>query len=132
MFRGGYSVEPCASLYALALVIRKAKKNYKVVNEAYKAARKLSEESGEYFLIFTRYLREIAKTENQKGFGKGWRVSVQKWYESKEAMQLAQMVTKVQSVMNWNHRDIIALSRMKLPSDAGNFLVPILYFLVFP
>lgn len=112
-------MEPSASLFALAMVVRKAKKNYKVVNEAYKAARKMSEDNGEYFLIFTRYLREIAQTEDRKGFGKGWRVSVQKWYESKDAMQLAQMVTKVHSIMNWSHKDILALSRLKLPSDTG-------------
>lgn len=123
VFRGGYSVEPSASLFALALVVRKAKKNYKVVNEAYKAARKISEDNGEYFLTFTRYLREIAQTEEKKGFGKGWRVSVQKWYDSKDAMQLAQMVTKAYSIMNWSHKDILALSRMKLPNDTAKAAV---------
>lgn len=122
VFRGGYSVEPSASLYALAMVVRTANKNYKVVNEAYKAARKLSEDNGEHFLIFTHYLREIARSDEKKGFGKGWRVSVQKWYESKDAMQLAQLATKVPATMKWNHRDIIALSRLKLPSDIGNHL----------
>lgn len=120
VFGGGYSVEPCALLYALAMVIRKANKDYKTINEAYKAARKLSEDNPEYLLIFTHYLRELAKLDGKKGFGRGWRVSIQKWYNSKEALHLAQSVTKVTAIMNWSHKDIISLCRLKMPTDSGN------------
>lgn len=106
-------------MFALAVIVRKAdqKTKNKIICEAYKAARKLSEESAELFLMFTNYLREIAKLDKKKGFGKGWRITVQKWYCQKDALPLAKTISRVSSVNRWSHKDILKLSRLKVPAE---------------
>lgn len=115
-------------MFALAMVVRKTdhKTKSKTICEAYRAARKLSEDSAECFLMFTHYLREIAKLDNKKGFGKGWRVTVQKWYCKKDALPLAETVSRVSSVNSWSHKDVLKLSRLKAPEEVGknNFPAP--------
>lgn len=110
------------------MVVRKTdhKTKSKTICEAYRAARKLSEDSAECFLMFTHYLREIAKLDNKKGFGKGWRVTVQKWYCKKDALPLAETVSRVSSVNSWSHKDVLKLSRLKAPEEVGknNFPAP--------
>lgn len=124
VFRSGYIIEPCASFYALALIARRAdpKTKRKIICEAYKAARKLSEDNAEYFLTFTSYLREIAKSNNKKGFGKGWRATIDKWYNKKDPLSLAKAVCKTTKIQGWSHKDVLTLSRLKPPSDnTGNY-----------
>lgn len=106
-------------MFALAMVVRKTdhKTKNKIIRDAYKAARKLSENSPECFLMFTHYLREIADSDKKKGFGKGWRVTVEKWYCKKDAIPLAKTVSKVSSVNKWSHKDVLKLSRLKAPTD---------------
>ncbi len=67
--------------------------------------------------MFTHYLREIAKLENKKGFGKGWRVTVNKWYLNRDALPLANVVSKVSSVKRWSHKDVLTLSHLNAPEE---------------
>ena len=82
-----------------------------IVRDAYKAARKLSEDRAENLLLFTHYLREIAKSEGKKGFGIGWRITIDNWYEYQDAMKLSKSVTKIYEGLTWTHADLLILSR---------------------
>lgn len=101
------------------MVIRKAesKSQNKIICDAYRSARKLCEYNAAYFLTFTYYLREIAKLDFKKGFGNGWRKTIQKWYCNSDALMLAEAVTKVGSIENWSHKDILSLCHLKAPDD---------------
>lgn len=100
---------------------KKYPKSDLLIREAYKAARKLSEDNAEYFLTFTHYLRSIARTENKKGFGTGWRQTVNKWYSVKDPLVLAEQVTKLNRTAQWSHRDVLNCCRYKSPDDSGKY-----------
>lgn len=138
-YEGNLSVEPLACLYALALVARYSRKLFEeeevddgtktkipkkiekslckqlehIIRDAYRAARRISVGKGEYFLTFTYYLREIAKTQNKKGFGGGWRKTVERWYQAGNIISVALEVTKFRSDTPWTHKKIMDLSRSK-------------------
>lgn len=154
------SIAPCALLYALAMVVRKAKQNMEgrtsietskvkkikpkrnqegdpadppdteeieyelhawdfIIRDAYKAARKLSENNAENFFMFTYYLRHIAISDDKRGFGKGWRLTLDKWYEFQSADALAKSVTRFYSNVTWSHSDLLTLRRWQKCDDDG-------------
>lgn len=103
----------------------KQKKVYKaqtwdsIIRDAYKVARRISLNEVENLFLFTYYLRQIAKSEGKKGFGKGWRETVMKWYNFQPAQTLAESVTKIYASPPWTHADLLKLLRWSKHENEG-------------
>lgn len=75
----------------------------------YKAAPEILKDPNDFFL-FIFYVHMLSEG---KGFGRGLRKAIHKWYAKKSAMELAEMLGKNKKHYGWSHYDIISLSHMK-------------------
>ena len=63
------------------------------------------------------------------GWGQGMRRAVSEWYLTRDAMDLADCVTRYRGRHGWSHRDILKLAHIK-PNDIGKYgFTQYLYFL---
>ncbi len=70
----------------------------------------------------THLFHFAAFAEGARGWGRGLRRAVGRWYEGKEASQLAYQAVKYQSRDGWSHRDLLRLSHPKPLSQAHGIL----------
>ncbi|GFR79784.1 60 kDa SS-A/Ro ribonucleoprotein [Elysia marginata] len=105
--RSFISKEPL--LYCLARIIRgtlvkDSHKEDEVREDAYTLAQDICETADDLF-TFVDLHKKVA--EPHKGWGRGMRNLVHRWYESKSPQALANHVTRVKSGRGWTHRDVI-------------------------
>lgn len=101
---------PETLIFALAACARQ-QKSEKLRQLAYQLINELCKDTKD-FLLFISYASELSKQQSipRNGFGHGWRNAINKWYTSKNALNLAECVTKYKSRHGWTHKDIIKLS----------------------
>lgn len=62
---------------------------------------------GTHLMHFAEYAQAVG------GWGRGMRKAVARWYDDREVLDLARMVTKYQSRDGWSNRDLLRLSKPK-------------------
>ncbi|KAK0179857.1 hypothetical protein PV327_005568 [Microctonus hyperodae] len=66
----------------------------------------------EHFMLFIKFTTQLSRQSiiPKHGWGHGLRNAVNRWYLSRDALNLAESVTKYKSRHGWKHKDIIKLS----------------------
>lgn len=98
------------ALFALALAA--AQGNAETRTAAFDALPKVAR-IGTHLFHFAAFANEL------RGWGRGLRSAVGKWYNAQDSDRLADQVTKYQSRDGWSHRDLLRLSHTK-PSDRAH------------
>lgn len=66
--------------------------------------------TGTHLFLFARYVEQF------RGWGRGLRKAVGKWYWEKDADKLAYQMVKYQSREGWSHRDMLRLAHPEAPT----------------
>lgn len=105
---GGRAPKQNPALFALAAVSAVGN------DEARKAAHDalpLVVRTGTHLFIFARY------AEQMRGWGRGLRRAIGRWYTEKSADDLAYQTAKYQQREGWSHRDLLRLAHPDAPTD---------------
>lgn len=83
---------------------------------AYQEALTLIENQAD-FLMFLKYCTKLNATlrvnnANGKGFGRGMRNLVKRWYGKYTSVELANMFGENRGLYNWTHKDVLALAHL--------------------
>ncbi|KAJ9576484.1 hypothetical protein L9F63_006697, partial [Diploptera punctata] len=108
-YSDGYSAHPQSLVFALALCIRQPTSE-RLREAAYNAIKTVCKSPKDFFL-FIKFAYDLARP--QTGWGHGMRRAVIEWYLSKDAMELADCVTKYRGRHGWTHTDIVKLTHPK-------------------
>lgn len=119
-------VRPNEALAALAFCARQ-EQNAELRTLAYSTASKLLKNQSEFFL-FIKYCVDLSiqmRGQNRKGFSRGLRNMIIKWYAQFTPLQLADMFGEHRGLHNWTHRDLWKMAHVKpekeqTPPDADN------------
>ncbi|GFQ89684.1 hypothetical protein TNCT_134561 [Trichonephila clavata] len=102
-----------------ALVILGHSPNCSTKSKALKTACEICT-SASMMLTFAHFYKDISKPG--KGWGRAHRKFLIKWYNEKEAKDLAVEVTKTKSCHNWTHKDVLCMAHVKA-EHSGNAAV---------
>lgn len=105
-----------AVIFALAVCARSGKVKLQTV--AYSSLKQICVTAHELFLFIKFYVH----LSEHKGFGMGFRKSVNKWYLSLDAMNLAEIVTEIRGSSGWTHKDLLKMTRPKTDDKGYYFL----------
>ncbi len=72
--------------------------------------------------IGTHLFQFISETEELRGWGRGLRKAVQRWYTESSAEDLAYQAMKYQQRGGWSHRDLLRLSHPKATTEEHNVI----------
>lgn len=64
--------------------------------------------------LFIDYRKQFSEGH---GFSRGTRSAIKKWYESKSALELAEMLGKNRSHHKWEHADVLKLAHVKFEGE---------------
>lgn len=67
--------------------------------------------------IGTHLFHFAQAVEGFRGWGRGLRRAVARWYQEKDAERLANQIVKYQQRDGWSHRDLLRLSHATFPKD---------------
>lgn len=70
----------------------------------------------------THLFQFVAEAENLRGWGRGMRTAIQRWYNAADADDLTYQAIKYQQRGGWSHRDLLRLAHPKPASDAHRAL----------
>lgn len=70
----------------------------------------------------THLFQFISETEELRGWGRGLRKAVQRWYTESSAEDLAYQAMKYQQRGGWSHRDLLRLSHPKATTQEHNVI----------
>ena len=73
----------------------------------------------EDLFIFFKHIKVLSQLT--KGWGRGLRRAVCTWYNSKDPMVLAELVTRYNNVDKWSHQDAFRMSHIK-PVNESKFV----------
>ena len=93
--------------------------NMEIKRAAYALVTEVCETPVDLF-IYLKHVKILSQLT--KGWGAGLRHVVCNWYNSKDPMHLAELVTRYTEAGRWSHRDVFRLSHIK-PANEGKFLV---------
>ena len=62
---------------------------------------------------FLKHLKELSNQGLTKGWGRALRRGVTLWYNTKDPMVLADLVTRYTQLGRWSHRDVFRMSHIK-------------------
>ncbi|XP_034934542.1 60 kDa SS-A/Ro ribonucleoprotein [Chelonus insularis] len=112
ILQSGLIPKPETLMFALA-VCAKQDKSEKLRQAAYSFVVEECK-NPEQFMLFISFTSQLSKqaATPKHGYGHGWRNAVNRWYLSRNAVNLAECVTKYKSRHGWKHRDIIKLSHL--------------------
>ncbi len=68
----------------------------------------------------THLFHFAAYVDTMRGWGRGLRNAVGKWYSAKDARDLVFQVVKYQQRDGWSHRDLLRLTHAQASSETGN------------
>ena len=77
---------------------------------------------GDVCRIGTHLFHFAQFVEGQRGWGRGLRRAVARWYERDDADALAYQLVKYRQRDGWSHRDLLRLAHPKAPTDAHRAL----------
>ncbi|GIX84745.1 hypothetical protein CEXT_84181 [Caerostris extrusa] len=116
-YKFGYHLGYEPLIFTLALLGHSSK--IRIKEEALKVASEICTSAG-MLLTFVHIYKDISKPS--KGWGRAHRRFLIRWYNEKDAKDLAKEVTKVKSCHKWTHKDVLCMAHVKA-KHAGNAAV---------
>ncbi|XP_026480917.1 60 kDa SS-A/Ro ribonucleoprotein-like isoform X2 [Ctenocephalides felis] len=107
------------AIYALALCCRRG--DVKTSTMCYKLLSEVCSTS-EDLMLFVKFLCNDF-VETKKGFGKGTRKAISRWYLSQEPLQLAKAVGFCKSKHGRSHKDILTMAHIKTDDQNINAIL---------
>lgn len=104
------------AIIALAFCVRRVSGDagVKLRGEVYNAINDIILTDNDLFL-FVNWSNKLAAPH--KGFGRGMRKAIAKWYEAKTSLELANFFGKNRNLYGWGHIDLIKLCHLKFQAD---------------
>ncbi|XP_030630625.1 RNA-binding protein RO60 [Chanos chanos] len=115
----GTAVRANPTFFALAVCSQHS--DAKTKQAAFRALKELCRLPSQLF-CFVQYKKELKEGMHGGMWGRALRKAVSDWYNSQDAMTLAQAVTKCKHRAGWSHQDLLRLSHMKPANDAIAFI----------
>ncbi|KAK3605257.1 hypothetical protein CHS0354_037658 [Potamilus streckersoni] len=100
-------------LFMLAVAVNSNNRNVKCA-----AHLKLSEVCEDTKDLFTFLKHNKNYDRNRKGWGRGLRRAVNNWYNTKDAIRLAELVTRYRFFAGWGHRDVFRMAHIAPANEA--------------
>ena len=104
------------AIFALALIASQQGQEFAAAKELALDAMPLVCRTGTHLFQFVAACNEL------RGWGRGLRTAIAKWYRSRSPEQTAYQVTKYQSREGWSHRDLCRLSHPKCNEPLNSVL----------
>ena len=103
------------ALFALAICARHADKTHKTKQAAMKVFATRCTSSADLFTFIT-YCQSV--TDKKKGWGRALKTGVQRWFDSRDGMTLAKIVTQQRTGCHWSYVDLLRVTHI-LPKTEG-------------
>ncbi|KAL4660129.1 60 kDa SS-A/Ro ribonucleoprotein [Arapaima gigas] len=100
-----------------ALAVCSQHKDMKTKQAAFEAVKEVCHLATHLF-SFVQFRKELREGMKCGMWGRALRKAVSDWYNEKDAMTLAVMVTKYKQRIGWSHKDLLRLSHMKPANEA--------------
>lgn len=120
--------------YILAYLVT-MRKNENITNAAYTTLKDISDNPLYLFafISYHKYLSESeAKKSTDKKYGKGWgkgqRKVITRWYNGRNEEDLLRLVTKYTHSHQWSHKDLIKMARIKPANDSFDVIFKYILF----
>ena len=103
------------ALFALAICARHADKSHKTKQAAMKVFATTCHCSADLFAFIT-YCQSVS--DKKKGWGRALKTGVQRWFDSRDGMTLARIVTEQRTGCHWSYVDLLKMTHI-LPKTEG-------------
>lgn len=103
------------ALYALAVCARHADQSHKTKQAAMRVFATSCVSTADLF-TFIFYCQSL--TEKKKGWGRALKTGVQRWFDSRDCMTLAKIVTQQKTSCGWSYMDLLRVTHI-LPKTEG-------------
>lgn len=106
------------ALFALALCARHADKSHKTKQAAMKVFATRCTSTADLFTFIT-YCQNV--TDKKKGWGRALKTGVQRWFDSRDGMTLAKIITQQRTGSHWSYVDLLRVTHI-LPKTEGELV----------
>ncbi|KAK7094499.1 RNA-binding protein RO60-like [Littorina saxatilis] len=103
------------ALYALAVCARHADQSHKTKQAAMRVFATSCVSTADLF-TFIFYCQSL--TDKKKGWGRALKTGVQRWFDSRDCMTLAKLVTQQKTSCGWSYMDLLRVTHI-LPKTEG-------------
>ncbi|XP_076436651.1 RNA-binding protein RO60-like [Babylonia areolata] len=103
------------ALFALAICARHADQTHKTKQAAMKVFVSACNSSAD---LFTFISYAVSVKDTKKGWGRSLKTGVQRWFDNRDAMTLAKIITQQKTGCGWSYVDLLRLTHI-LPKTEG-------------
>lgn len=107
------------ALFALAMCARHNDQSKKTKQAAMKALATVCNSTADLFQ-FVSYSQCLVETK--KGWGRALKTGIQRWFDSRDSMTLAKIITKQKTANSWNFKDLLRVTHI-MPETLGAKLI---------
>lgn len=114
-FLSSNSINHTPALFALAMCARHSDKSQKTKQSAMKALATVCNSTADLFQFISFSQRLV---ETKKGWGRALKTGVQRWFDSRDSMTLAKIITLQKTGSSWSYIDLLRVTHI-LPNTEG-------------